>query len=250
MKLLTAFGVLAAQVLAIFEQDGVTHLNSNNWANVVENDDENVWMVTFYADWCPYCKTWDEELSSALADPKLADKRIKFGAVNVMESRDLTRQFGIKRSPTVKVFGVDKLAPEDYLGHRKHADVVQYCDDYCNQHDYIIVPVIEYEYNVDAIVQAIADAHESRVNEANSANQSALAQIEEQYEIDIADVKADFEQQLKDLIAARTAALSDTGKNAEQTYNATKSEHASRIANLDAEAIEVIESVIDSSRNG
>jgi len=76
-------------------------------------------MVTFYADWCPYCKTFDAEYDAASKDGSLKDSRIKFGAVDVMANRDLTKQFGIKRSPTVKIFGHDKAAPEDYLGQRK-----------------------------------------------------------------------------------------------------------------------------------
>ena len=140
MKVLAALGILAAQVYAIFDQDGVAHLTSENWADVVENDDENVWLVTFYADWCPYCKSWDEEMAAALEDPKLEDKKVRFAAVDVMANRDLTMKFGIKRSPTVKVFGVDKTAPVDYTGHRRHADIINYIDDYAHENGYIVVP--------------------------------------------------------------------------------------------------------------
>ena len=109
--------VLTVETLAMF--DNVVQLNSENWADKVEKDDKNAWMVTFYADWCPYCKTFDAEYDAASKDGSLKDSRIKFGAVDVMANRDLTKQFGIKRSPTVKIFGHDKAAPEDYLGQRK-----------------------------------------------------------------------------------------------------------------------------------
>ena len=74
-------------------------------------DTENAWVVTFYADWCPYCKTFDAEYELASGDPTLANKKVKFGAIDVMANRDLTKLYQIKRSPTVKIFGIDKQAP-------------------------------------------------------------------------------------------------------------------------------------------
>ena len=138
MKLFTfaaSLAVLAAEVLAMF--DNVEKLDAKNWAQKVENDDKNAWIVTFYADWCPYCKTFDPEYEAASNDTRLKDKLIKFGAVDVMANRDLTKQFGIKRSPTVKIFGHDKDTPEDYLGQRKTKDVVDFVDTFTTKHNFI-----------------------------------------------------------------------------------------------------------------
>jgi len=76
-----------------------------------------------------------------------------------MANRNLVPRFGIKRSPTVKVFGMNKEAPLNYLGKRKQADIVSYLDDYCTEHDYVI-PAVNYEYNIEAVISAIADAHQ------------------------------------------------------------------------------------------
>ncbi len=85
-----------------------------------------------------------------------------------MVNRDLTTRYGIKRSPTIKFFGLDKSAPEDYLGQRKQADVVSYIDDYCVENNYVIPPPkVVYEYNIDAVLQVIADSNSQRVTEAN-----------------------------------------------------------------------------------
>jgi thiol-disulfide isomerase/thioredoxin len=68
MKLISftaGLAFLATQTFALFE--GVNLLNSDNWTNTVENDKENAWFVTFYADWCPYCKAFEPELSVAVA---------------------------------------------------------------------------------------------------------------------------------------------------------------------------------------
>ena len=141
MKLFTfaaSLAVLAAEAFAMF--DAVEKLDSKNWAEKVENDDKNAWMVTFYADWCPYCKNFDPQLEAAAKDARLQGKHVKFGAVDVMANRDLTKQYGIKRSPTVKVFGRDKAKPEDYLGQRKTKNVLDYLDTYANEHNFLHAP--------------------------------------------------------------------------------------------------------------
>ena len=127
--------IFSAETLAMF--DNVVELGSDNWAEKVGNDKENAWMVTFYADWCPYCKTFDPEFEAASKDVRLKDKLVKFGAVDVMANRDLTKQFGIKRSPTVKIFGHDKDSPEDYLGQRKSKDVLDFLDTFTTKHNFI-----------------------------------------------------------------------------------------------------------------
>lgn len=131
----SALAVLAVETFAMFE--GVEKLTSANWADKVENDKDHAWMVTFYATWCPYCKTFDPELAAAMQDSRISDKKIRFGAVDVMANRDLTQKYGIKRSPTVKMFGHDKSAPEDYLGQRKHIDITDYAEAYANNHNFI-----------------------------------------------------------------------------------------------------------------
>ena len=130
--------ILVAETLAMY--DGAEQLTSDNWAEKVENDKDNAWVVTYYADWCPYCKKFDPELEQARKDPRFADRNIKWGAVDVMANRDLTKKYGIKRSPTVKVFGHDKQAPVDYLGDRKAADVTEYFDKYTKEHNYYNAP--------------------------------------------------------------------------------------------------------------
>lgn len=84
-----SLAVLTAQVLAMF--DNVEQLDSTNWAEKIESDDENAWMVVFYADWCPYCKNFDPEYDAAVKDQSLSGKKVKFGAVDVMANRDLTK---------------------------------------------------------------------------------------------------------------------------------------------------------------
>ena len=66
MKLLqftTSLSVLATQAFALFEK--VIKLDESNFDNMVMSDDQNMWMVSFYADWCPYCQPFSPEYEAA-----------------------------------------------------------------------------------------------------------------------------------------------------------------------------------------
>jgi len=79
---------MATQAYALFDE--VETLTTENFEEMVLNDDENMWIVAFYAEWCPYCKPFDPEYAAAKADPKMADKRVKFAAIDVMANRETT----------------------------------------------------------------------------------------------------------------------------------------------------------------
>ena len=131
-----SLAILATQTYALFE--GVERLDMNNWAEKIEGDEENAWMVTFYADWCPHCKPFSEIFADASNDSSVQDKKVKFGAVDVMANKQLTTRFGIKRSPTVKMFGNDKFSPDDYIGHRKKDELVDFVNKYAHENDFIV----------------------------------------------------------------------------------------------------------------
>ena len=131
----SALAIMASQVYALF--DDVTPLTSDNWAETVDSDGDHLWIVTFYADWCPYCQKFETELSGAVKELADTDKRVKFGAVDVMEHRDLIAKYGVRRSPTIKVFGADKSTPTDYVGKRHTADLVSYANDECTTLGYV-----------------------------------------------------------------------------------------------------------------
>ena len=54
---------LASEAFALF--DSVQKLDAATFADTVLADDENLWMVTFYADWCPYCGPFSAEFEAA-----------------------------------------------------------------------------------------------------------------------------------------------------------------------------------------
>ena len=140
---------------------------------MVINDAENMWMVTFYADWCPYCEPFAPEYEAAQSDSLLTDKKVKFGALNVMENRDLTQRYQVTRTPTVKIFGSNKEESEDYSGHRQRSALVKFINDYAVANEYVEAKPddgTEYWYNIETIVKDIAGAHSTRIKAAESAH--------------------------------------------------------------------------------
>ena len=249
MRLLKAFAVLAAQVYALFDTSGVETLTSENWDEKVAKDEDNAWVITFYADWCPYCKTFSEEYGAAVHDVKLEDKKIKFGAVDVMANRDLTKKFGIKRSPTVKIFGKDRENPEDYTGQRKTEDIVSHCVDFCDKNDFVTekkeeAPKVEYTYNIDSIVKTISTAHSARVAKSKEGLAQSIKDLEKELGEKLTEIKDDYQKRLDALSTERKDALQEAYDAVQTKITDAKSENALSIANLDDEAITLIESII------
>ena len=201
-----ALATLAADVLAIFNNDRIEKLTSANWDEKVGRDNDNAWVVTYYADWCPYCKDFSPEYEAALADPLLQDKRIRFGAVDVMANRDLVTKHGIKRSPSVKVYGTDKANGVDYLGQRKSADLVTYCNGYCNDNAYLRAPPLPkatYFYNVDDIVNQIIGAHEKRVADSQYDVQLSQHGIQDTLNNEYARIEKETDDKIRALYVER-----------------------------------------------
>jgi len=61
--LAASLALMATEALALFES--VEKLDASNFEEMVVNDDENMWMVTFFADWCPYCEPFSPEYEAA-----------------------------------------------------------------------------------------------------------------------------------------------------------------------------------------
>jgi len=243
---ISACAVLAADVYAtaLFNGEGIEALTSATWAQKIDGDKDNAWVVTFYADWCPYCKTFSEEYAAAVKDPKLADKTIKFGAVDVMANRDLVTKFAVKRSPTVKVFGADKAAPEDYLGARKAADLVTFLDEFAVKHNFIRKPEFPdatYIYNLDDIIQQIAAAHEARVAASNEKHEFDLVNLENGLGEKLSELDKEFTNRLQALKAERTNAFEEAYNNLDKEVDAARKAHATLLSELDNQVVELID---------
>jgi protein disulfide-isomerase A6 len=118
-------GLLTISSALYSSNSKVVKLTSSNFKDLVINS-KDVWFVEFYAPWCGHCKNlapeW-EKLAGAL------DGMIKVGAVDMTTDQDAGSAYGIRGFPTLKFFGQNKHAPEDYQGARSASDMMNYAFD-------------------------------------------------------------------------------------------------------------------------
>lgn len=79
-------------------------LDSRSFAEAIATADKPI-LVDFWAEWCQPCKT----LSPVLDQIAIEDSRVTVAKVNVDDSPDIARQFGIMSIPTMVMF--DKGEP-------------------------------------------------------------------------------------------------------------------------------------------
>eukprot|EP00897_Mesotaenium_endlicherianum_P010271 jgi/Mesen1/9272/ME000060S08705 len=78
-------------------------------------EDNNIWMVEFYAPWCGHCQRLKPDYIKAATSTKGI---VRFGAVNCDDHQSVASQYGVKGFPTLKIFASNKKKPEDYMGGR------------------------------------------------------------------------------------------------------------------------------------
>lgn len=81
---------------------GIIHANVENFDNLISND---VVLVDFFATWCGPCKM----LSPILEEMANERSSVKIVKVDIDESMDLARRYGIMSVPTLLLFKDGKL---------------------------------------------------------------------------------------------------------------------------------------------
>lgn len=125
-SLLCVLFAFLAVTSAMYSSDSkVVKLTAANFREKVINSNE-LWFVEFYAPWCGHCKKlapdW-EKLATALKG------MINVGAVDMTTDQAAGQPYGIRGYPTLKFFGANKNAPEDYQGSRSVSDMINYAFD-------------------------------------------------------------------------------------------------------------------------
>lgn len=80
----------------------IIHANVENFDNLISND---VVLVDFFATWCGPCKM----LSPILEEMANERSSVKIVKVDIDESMDLARRYGIMSVPTLLLFKDGKL---------------------------------------------------------------------------------------------------------------------------------------------
>jgi len=125
-SLLCILFAFVAVTSALYGPDSkVVKLTAANFREKVINSNE-LWFVEFYAPWCGHCQRltpeW-EKLAKALGGI------INVGAVDMTTDQAAGQAYGIRGFPTIKFFGANKNAPEDYQGQRAASDMINFAFD-------------------------------------------------------------------------------------------------------------------------
>lgn len=80
-------------------EKSIVHANSQTFQGVLEAN--ALVFVDFYADWCGPCKLIAPSIV-ALAEE--FDGKVKFAKLNIDESPDMARRYGIRSIPTLMIF--------------------------------------------------------------------------------------------------------------------------------------------------
>ena len=113
----------------------VIELTDDNFDSTVFND-ENMWMIVFYAPWCEYCKNllieWNEVATQLKGTVKLAK-------VDCSVQKQLESRYEINKLPTIKIFppGKKDKKEEEYGGQRDLISIITYALDKLERFGYV-----------------------------------------------------------------------------------------------------------------
>lgn len=91
----------------------VVELTDSNFnSKVLDSDD--VWLVNFYASWCPHCQRFKPKYEEASRSIKKAGiKNVKLGAIDASQYQQYAQEYNIPGFPTLKYFPAGKKTSKD-----------------------------------------------------------------------------------------------------------------------------------------
>ena len=113
----------------------VIELTDDNFDSTVFND-ENMWLIAFYAPWCGHCKKLLPEWTAAATQLR---GTVKIAKVDATVHQKLAQKYQIQGYPTIKVFAPGKgdKKVEEYQGPRDTSGIVQYALNKLEQFGYV-----------------------------------------------------------------------------------------------------------------
>ncbi|XP_026471347.1 protein disulfide-isomerase A6 homolog [Ctenocephalides felis] len=121
IRLLYIFWMIWASTALYPTNSDVVDLTADNFDRLVLNSNK-VWIVQFFAPSCIHCINLEPEYSKAATALKGV---VEVGAVNAKEYKSLSNQYDVRGFPTIKIFGTNKSAPQNFTGPKTAQGIVE-----------------------------------------------------------------------------------------------------------------------------
>jgi glutaredoxin len=90
------------------------NLTSSNFDNLVQNGNNNRWLIMFYTEDCSFCKQIKNMINKIIEDKEF-NYEIKFGKVDLMENLQLQIRFNITKIPYIVLVNHNKMYEMKFL---------------------------------------------------------------------------------------------------------------------------------------
>ena len=111
----------------LFHIPDITEITDKNYKSIIEKRKKGeTWILIFYGDFCPACKSAEPEFKKAAM---YAAGNIHFGAVNTQYSVHIAQKNGITFLPSYKIF-TNNSTVIDYSGGRDHTSILKALNPY------------------------------------------------------------------------------------------------------------------------
>ena len=90
------------------------NLTSSNFDNLVQNGNNNRWLIMFYTEDCSFCKQIKNMINKIIEDKEF-NYEIKFGKVDLMENLQLQIRFNITKIPYIILVNHNKMYEMKFL---------------------------------------------------------------------------------------------------------------------------------------
>jgi len=201
---------LFASASALYES--LIEINDSNYRDLVLDDEENMWVITYYADWCPYSRALEHEVVVNSRNMQVAGYNVKYGAVNVEYSPEMVHRYQVNRAPLMYIYGVDKKNPDRYGGIRTHEALDAYVEEECTYFGYDkdvheTGYIQKQEYDVEALEADLDQAQADRLEFYAETYDQSMDKESNQYSMTVQSLMEAYEKQAQEIYAMRDEAI-------------------------------------------
>ncbi|CAI5708981.1 unnamed protein product [Hyaloperonospora brassicae] len=133
----SAFSLFTHDTGPLFTTSFQVHsLNAQNYDTTLNDTTTTVWLVDYYAPWCPHCRQFAPEWEK-VASVYAETSKVQVGAVDCTKNSELCNKENIRGFPGVKLHHVPASAEEAYMmprGAGTAKSVIQWAEKLMEEH--------------------------------------------------------------------------------------------------------------------